>query len=95
MAKHVANECLLREVECPFGCGIQHLLARDEDVHKEQHCRRRLVKCRQCAQLMPFEERTTHEVTLCEKRIVNCPFKCGATVIAAELTQHRALCDLR
>jgi hypothetical protein len=88
-AKHFAQNCAHRSVDCVLSCGKQIKVL---DMRKHiKFCVYRTVPCAMhCGQDVMVKDMLDHDRNYCEMRKVACTLDCGA-MVSVKLTQHHAM----
>ena len=88
MQKHEDDQCIKREVLCPFGCDVERVTLEGLEEHKRQ-CPRRPVRCSLgCGAKFPADMQQVHISTMCELRCVPCRVGCGKTIPFKDRAKH-------
>jgi hypothetical protein len=85
-----AEECKLRIVGCPNGCGVARAPDHVMREHVRNACVRRSDPCEQCGRLVPLNLMAAHEKDDCPRRMVRCGNACSLMVRAEQLEEHLA-----
>ena len=93
MAQHEKDECPLRPVDCPYGCGKQLPHWRLERHLKQ--CQAKLAPCPRCNRMVSGKDMPAHngkftygKALVCEKLTVECPLGCGAKMLFKDKDAH-------
>lgn len=85
LLQHELLDCAYRYVYCPQGCGkqVQHYAVENHtelECPNRHHIYQKMTECPNgCGEVMMKKELLEHCTYNCEKRIVECPQKCGNT----------------
>ncbi len=63
MKDHIAFKCPFRIVSCPLGCGKQ-LQEKDVEIHRDQQCLFRQVKCQGCCKFLSLSTLDSHKMNV-------------------------------
>lgn len=91
---HLLN-CDQREIECQLGCGIRHLLKREEEEHISTTCSERPIVCSDCKEPYPYSQEKDHLNNKCKQRLILCPLNCEDHIPFCELKKHFLFCPYR
>ena len=82
------GECQCVTVACPYDCG-HDLQRRWLQKHKAKACLHRPFNCQYCSHEATYIKVTNEHLAMCKKYPMECPNKCGKTVIERQhLTKH-------
>jgi len=87
--------CDCRDANCPRNCGAINLMERDIKEHMEMLCVKRPVRCEQCSEQVPLNEKDEHLVKTCPFRLVPCTLGCGLECKAVDRPSHESRCTWR
>ena len=84
--EHIDVHCLKQLVSCSNeGCSEKSM--REEMNKHLTNCNYRIVKCPDCQLSLPFIQLIDHQ-KVCPKFKLECPQKCGLTIMREEITSH-------
>ncbi|KAG2844429.1 hypothetical protein PC111_g1964 [Phytophthora cactorum] len=89
--RHETIVCLLRRVECKWGCN-ETVLANTQAIHERDECEQRQQSCpNRCGRNnVPVLEMDEHISTKCSRRLVPCSLGCGRRVPLHTMDAHVA-----
>jgi hypothetical protein len=88
MKSHVLNDCVYREIPCPYGCNVRRLYYKDIENHCDNICLNRKIRCKKCRLLYPRNENFKHVNDECVYRIILCPNLCGVSIQHNDMNLH-------
>ncbi|KAG7387416.1 hypothetical protein PHYPSEUDO_014179 [Phytophthora pseudosyringae] len=90
-AQHETVACLLRRVDCKWGCN-ETVLANTQAIHEREECEVRQQSCpNRCGRNnVPVLEMDHHVATSCSRRLILCPLGCGRRVPLHTMETHVA-----
>jgi hypothetical protein len=81
---------------CRFMCGAFLLEGREQQLHEQEDCPRRLVRCEICRMMHEFQFRAGIPESRCPKSIRTCPLGCGVQTRLEWIPMHvESKCRLR
>ena len=86
-----AEGCVYVKLRCPYLCSFK-AFRNDVKYHIELQCPRRQVLCSHCTLQAEHQFIVGDHVNTCPLYPVDCPQKCGATVLRKDLMTHRDTC---
>jgi ankyrin repeat protein len=84
---HINLRCLYRLVSCRLHCEKMVLFCCRDD-HEQNHCKKRLIACYQCQQLIPSERLSAHMKDACPCRKVQCTKGCYEYFNIRDIEHH-------
>ncbi|EGZ30237.1 hypothetical protein PHYSODRAFT_467814 [Phytophthora sojae] len=88
---HETNVCLLRRVQCKWGCN-ETVIANTQAIHEQDECDLRQLMCpNRCGRNnVPILQLDEHIANTCSRRLMVCPLGCGRRVPLHTMDTHAA-----
>ena len=93
LQSHLDDHCPHTTVICRYNCGVKITRCQKQE-HEDRVCRKRPFSCWFCDMKATAEEIDGHAAK-CDKRTIECPNKCPATLLQGEVLFHLEQCPLQ
>ena len=87
MKNHILNDCQKTLIKCPFeNCNL--LIMKEHLDNHIKECDYRNVECQDCHNNFPFKILIEQHSSVCEKKKIECPQKCGLIIERGNIDKH-------